>query len=863
MEYRFWRPVGKGRSLLKIVHKTMIMVISMLFILIVIGNLLFGIFFNKYLLKQEDDQITLMNEGVISYFEEKKLKYIGAVSDWAWWDDAYNYIEQPSPDFEDAYFTDETFINNDINLFMMADINGKAVADLYYDLEHQRFEESPAELLALIEQYMAMYMGNDGETIVVKAGSQYYLIATSLVTSSNGAQEPNGILIFGRAIDEDILEKLGWVIDSEVSITGQEELQIDVLRALVERTGSGYMTKTTRNEAENDLTGHILLNEKDGTLPVILTYTRNRDIFDYGQGQMKDFQILYTAFIIGLIALLVIVIGNIIVRPIRRITREIADLDINNGTVERLESSGKDEIAILGRAINSMLDKIQSEQDLLRRSEKRLLNAQSIAHVGNWEIEIDSDKVWLSEEAMKILGIENKPGYMANSELQKLLRPEDYSILYRTSADIIKGNSCMAIELPFARINDGSSRILKFQAEPEHDINGGLVKVLGVVMDITTEKLKEADIVYLSHHDALTGLYNRFFLEEELNRLETSRQLPLSVIMGDINGLKLINDAFGHSEGDNLLTDTANILRQCSRSEDIIARTGGDEFCILLPSTSAETAQQICRRIYQACSEFNRKNEREFSFVSISLGTGTKTTTEQYMDFIIREAEEAMYKHKLLDRKSMHSSIMTSIKATMAEKSYETQEHGDRLVRLSNRVGRALDLTDDQFNDLELLATLHDIGKIGIDSAILAKEGPLSDDEWAEMKKHPEIGFRIASVSSELAPIAEYILCHHERWDGKGYPQGLAGTDIPILSRIITVVDAFDAMTQDRPYRKAMNKEDAIRELRKNAGTQFDPEIVDVFIKHALGEKIPRAILASKERLVVSQNHAPETAELN
>ena len=218
-------------------------------------------------------------------------------------------------------------------------------------------------------------------------------------------------------------------------------------------------------------------------------------------------------------------------------------------------------------------------------------------------------------------------------------------------------------------------------------------------------------------------------------------------------------------------------------------------------------------------------------YLSISLGYATKTISTETMDTIIMTAEENMSMHKLFERKSVRSSIIASIKVIMFEKSQETEEHAERMVQLSKLIGHAMALTESQMNELELLSTLHDIGKMGVSAEILSKPGKLSESEWAEIRKHPEIGFRIAQATSELIPIAEYILYHHERWDGKGYPEGLIGEKIPLLSRIIAIVDAFDAMTNDRAYRSAMTRPEAMEEIRKNSGTQFDPDISRVFLE--------------------------------
>ena len=170
------------------------------------------------------------------------------------------------------------------------------------------------------------------------------------------------------------------------------------------------------------------------------------------------------------------------------------------------------------------------------------------------------------------------------------------------------------------------------------------------------------------------------------------------------------------------------------------------------------------------------------------------------------------------------------------EKNQETQEHCERLIELSRKLGQALHLSQKDLDELELLATLHDIGKVGIPERILVKPDRLDETEWAEMKRHPEIGYRIAMAAPELIPIAEYILSHQERWDGEGYPQKLAGEQIPLLSRIISICDAYDAMTQNRPYRKKMSEAAAMKEITDNAGSQFDPNIAKIFIEEVMGK---------------------------
>ncbi len=354
------------------------------------------------------------------------------------------------------------------------------------------------------------------------------------------------------------------------------------------------------------------------------------------------------------------------------------------------------------------------------------------------------------------------------------------------------------------------------------DIKGAVI----VFRDITEEKEKIRKIEYLSYHDQLTGLYNRRFFEEELKRLDIKRNLPLSIIMADLNGLKLTNDAFGHDMGDKLLKQAANIIKNSCRSDEIVARLGGDEFVILLPKTSSSGAKEITNRIKKAIQKTNLKPIE----LSISLGWDTKNSIEKDIRDVLNRAEDYMYKNKLYERSSIKRKAIQTIIKTLYEKSNGEEIHSKRVSKLCKKMAIELKLNESEVKKLKTAGLLHDIGKIAISEDILNKQDRLIDAELEEMKRHSEIGYNILSALNEMAEIAKAVLSHHENWDGTGYPMGLKGENIPLQARIIRIVDAYDTMTNDRLYGKALTAEEAIEELKQKTGTLFDPQLVSIFI---------------------------------
>ncbi len=420
-------------------------------------------------------------------------------------------------------------------------------------------------------------------------------------------------------------------------------------------------------------------------------------------------------------------------------------------------------------------------------------------------------------------------GYPAGEFVNNAVRTYE-SVIHRDDADTVKRMVEIAIEKnqPWSidyRVHrkDGNIRWVNERARGIYNEDGQVLFIDGLILDITEQKELDAKIKHMSFHDQLTDLYNRYYFEscqEELKNLPV-----LSVIMTDVNGLKLINDTCGHQAGDEVLKKYAALLRKSFKQSDLIFRWGGDEFIVILKNTREAKSWELCNRLIKHCGETLVKDIP----LSISVGISSKLQDGD-IDKAIQEAEDAMYKNKLKESKSSKYLIMKTLQQTLSEKSFETKEHIERMTLIGRQFGEKLGLSPSELSRLETLTMLHDIGKINIHEHILLKETALTDEEWEEVKKHPEVGYRITRTAEEFAYVAEDILAHHERWDGKGYPQGLEGEFIPYLARILNLVDSYDVMSNGRPYKKQMSREEIIEEIQGCSSQQFDPDLAERFV---------------------------------
>jgi diguanylate cyclase (GGDEF)-like protein/PAS domain S-box-containing protein/putative nucleotidyltransferase with HDIG domain len=557
------------------------------------------------------------------------------------------------------------------------------------------------------------------------------------------------------------------------------------------------------------------------------------------------------ALMLGIIAVMlsILIFFKVIksyLKPIDSLIETTAQFSQGDFT-KRVHIMRNDEIGGISRSFNEMADTLQTlfnslevqvrkrTQELeeannaLKESKDQLYLILDSTAEGIYGIDKQGNCIFCNASSLKMLGYKNHEELIGKNMHRQIHHSyRDGTSMSIEECKIFKalktGEGTNVDDEVFWKA-DGTSIAVEYHSYPQYK-NGELVGAVITFLDNTERKRNEDYIKYLSYHDSLTRLYNRMFFEEEMRRLNTERSLPLSIIFGDVNGLKLTNDIFGHAAGDDLLRKTAEILIKVCREEDIMARMGGDEFAILLPKTSAQVALKIIERIK---NEFSKEPIGVIKY-SISMGYDTKVKMNKSIEETMENAEDMMYKEKMLNRKIIDSSMIQTIIETLHNASEREKQHSINVSKLCQNIGRALKLPEPEIRKLKEAGYLHDVGKIVLGNEILKKNEKLTEEEKKEMQQHPVVGYRILNLFGETLDIAEGVLHHHEGWDGSGYPKGLKGEEIPKLARIIKVAESYDSMVNKHQYHH-MKKEEALKEIEAKSGIIYDPEIVKIFIQ--------------------------------
>jgi len=526
-------------------------------------------------------------------------------------------------------------------------------------------------------------------------------------------------------------------------------------------------------------------------------------------------------------------IRNFIIRhPLNRLLGATQRFAQGDWGVRTGPSYASDEIGQLSVAFDQMADSLQWREEELKRTKESLWESAEhyrrifeTAEVGILMLDAEKIIIFTNRKIVQMLGY--APEEMKGKSFLEFTDVEGRSLI---ESKMQSRPLSLSGQYDFNfRRKDGTDLWTIMSISSIFDKPGEYNGALIMVTDITERKKAEEQLKYMSLRDPLTGLYNRAYFEEGMKHLESYRFARVGIIMCDVDGLKLINDTLGHNAGDSILMAAADIIKECFRAGDVVARVGGDEFAVLLLNTERDVIETACHRMRQAISEYN-SSHLELP-LSLSIGFAVSAGKSIPMNGLYKEADYNMYKEKQYRSQSARIAIVETLKKALETKDFMTQGHMSRLRALTADFTSAINIPKHLATDLLLFAQFHDIGKVGIPDSILFKPEGLTPEEYTEMKRHCEIGYRIAQSSPDLAPIADLILKHHEWWNGKGYPLGLKEEEIPFGCRILAIADAYESMTSVRPYRKPMSHKVAIKELKKCAGIQFSPELVDKFVQ--------------------------------
>lgn len=763
-------------------------------------------------------------------FEKHNLDIV--TGDWAPWDDTYYFIKDGNKNYEKQNLNSETLQNLKINLFLLYDNKNQLIeskvmnsGNNFVNIDRSQTED--------IEKYGSVFFNlnklTEGASGFIIFNGKPMLISSRPVTNSILSQPKIGTLIMGRFLDNTMMSKFQSLSDSKIYVIPAASPQIpDEVKD--DLKNSSYDAKPVN---DNQIYIYKPVEDPLGNVIYYFKIVQDRQLYLQGLESIRFYIVFLSISFFILFLLVLFLINKNILKPVENISHQVRGIVLDDYEKGIITAKGKDEFSFLAKDINSMLSRIHLFNKKIKENEERLKMVLDGSNSGYWEYDAENNILYPSEKIMEILGYKSAEQSMINiKELKKRIHKDEYTYACSMFEKILLNlSSNITLE---CRVLTGSNsyKWLFIQGNIVEYKNGLPKKILGIVMDIDHRKSIENEIKYLTYYDKLTGLFNRGYYEFSIENIENRGIYPYSVIIGDINGLKITNDTFGHTAGDILIQETAKLLKNSCPEGATICRWGGDEFIIVLQNCSEKQADDVCSKI-----KGNINKEAKY-IVSIALGYASKNSPSQNINNLIKQAEERMYHNKILENKSFRNNTLSLLSRTLFEKSHETKEHADRIYYLCEKISAKLNLSSIMLNELSLVAKLHDIGKIGISDKILNKPEKLSPEEWDIMKTHTQIGYRIATSVPDLQHVAYEILCHHERYDGRGYPNGLKGESIPLISRILSIVDSFDVMTHDRPYKKAMSIENAVEELRRCSSYQFDPKLVKTFLEVILESQI-------------------------
>jgi diguanylate cyclase (GGDEF)-like protein/putative nucleotidyltransferase with HDIG domain len=677
----------------------------------------------------ESDQMTREVSVLRKAIEREQTELDARAFDYAVWDDTYDFMEDPSPDYIRANLPDNVYESLELNLLAFVRPDGTLIYGRSFDLENGISANLPDALKNLCRSGSPLFESGRAGTPaagIVNTAEGTFIVASRPILRSDEQGPPRGALLVGRLLTPSFIAALGdrTQLNTVFAPLDGRDVAPDVLASLPTLTGPSSVAVATLNS--ETIAGYTRLDDIYGQPALVLKVESPRLIYQQGTQAVAKYVLVVLGIIIAIGVALNLALSGWVLAPLRKVLTQVKDLAVEQTHAGRLVIPNGVEFGALGREINSLLDELEAAQ-------------QEVSH------------------------------------------------LYGLARE---------------------------QAE----------------------------------HDALTGLLSRRFIVERLEAavsMAQSHKGKLALMMIDVDGFKLFNDAHGHPAGDSILETVSKALSASTRDGDLVGRYGGDEFLVVLPNTDTKGAVSQAERLLHAVDELTWRTPGGIRVpISLSIGVSAYPRHGSDLNELIAYADANLYAAKQKGGHTVSSAIssgedgvvdhgfgvLDSLITAISEKDHYTRRHSEEVASHAVHMAEALGLSDRMIRAIRMAGLLHDVGKTGIPASLLLRPGPLTAEEDSLVRRHVEIGLALIRDVPELEAVLEAVGAHHERMDGSGYPRGLQGRDIPLAGRVLAIADTYSAMTTRRPHHRAKTSEEACEEIRKVAGSQLDPRVVEVFL---------------------------------
>ena len=744
------------------------------------------------------------------------------LEDWAAWDDTYQFVSQPNTEFLKKNVTPSTFLSQQLHLMVFLDHGGNIIHGTLFDTETKAFRALPASMATHIKAGSILMSHQSIDSVVngvILLPEAPLLIASRPILDSERQKPPRGVMIVGRFLNAPTLEKIAASTRLSVQLKAYSNpsLPSDFTEASLQLSPGRLTWIDPLNETS--IAGYALLQDIYGNPSLILRVDAPRNIYLQGKKTVQYF--LFLLFALGLlfsIAYLFLLEKTILSR-LSSLSHQVINVGKTNAPSQRVQITGHDELSQLADSINSMLGALEITQNELKESDT-------------------ATRVLLEGMPDSLLRID-KNGVILDFKTSR-------DRVVATPAKLLAGNSIADAYPPPLADKMTAALELAFETQAtqlfEHEmvVNNHLIhqeiritpinesEAMAILRDFTERKQLEQSLQFFNLRDPLTGLFNRAYWEEKLDTVSHLADTTVGILLCEIDEMRLIRDSLGTGHGNNLLIATTAVLRSCLPLNAVIAKIGAEKFAALLVGVTEPELEKMVLKIRQEVDQIGVDEVHLRFGVSLVYASGIPAIVG--LQELIRNAHTNLHREKLSRSQSSRNKLFQSLQTVLETRDFVTHQHAARLWALGKSLAKEAGLPARRLRDFKLLTQFHDIGKVGVPDELIFKQGRFTPDEMKQMKLHVEIGHRIAQSIPELYSIADLLLKHHEWWNGEGYPLGLRDEEIPLECRIFSIVDAYDAMTNARPDRKALSANEVAAELRRCAGSQFDPHLVMKFL---------------------------------